>query len=214
MTNYPAIAGSPTAAGSLNSTDILVLNNPDNPFDNKATTLAIMAVKLAALAQPIVTTAAGAGFSGGVGTIIKSAVYTVGTIKYVEWIIDLTGLGSSTTDLDIIGTGSSAAYFGQVLAAEIGTVYGIEMKCLRLPAGGVTDIDLYSATENTGVFDGLVTALTETALITAGGAWTNGAIKGSTANPAANEYLYLTCGAGGTPGTYTGGKFKITMYGY
>jgi hypothetical protein len=30
----------------------------------------------------------------------------------------------------------------------------------------------------------------------------------------ANGYLYLTCGAAGTPATYTAGKFLITLFGY
>ena len=43
--------------------------------------------------------------------------------------------------------------------------------------------------------------------------WTNGATKGATALPTANQYLYLTAGAAGTPGGYTAGKFLITIYG-
>ena len=88
------------------------------------------------------------------------------------------------------------------------------MTCLEAPAGGVTDIDLYSATEGTGKFDDAVTGLTETALITAGGAWTNGATKAATTVPLSTEYLYLTGGAGGTAATYTAGKFLITLLGY
>lgn len=55
--------------------------------------------------------------------------------------------------------------------------------------------------------------MAETALITAGGAWTNGATKGATALPTADQYLYLTAGAGGTAGAYSAGKFLITIYG-
>lgn len=214
MINFPALEASPTAVASMSGSDKIVIGNPEVQSACYVTTLALLAQKLAALGSATMTTGAGAGITSGTGTIYKNGTYTVGGLKYVEIMIDLTGLGSSTTDLDIIGNGASAAYIGRVLAAELGTVLIVKMHCLEAPAGGVTDIDLYSATEGTGVFDGLVTALTETALITSGGAWTNGLVKGATVVPAANEYLYLTCGAAGVPGTYTAGKFLITLIGY
>lgn len=161
------------------------------------------------------TTGAGAGFTSGTGAIYKSAVYRLGALYVADIILDLTGTASSTTDLDIIGNGGSAAYIAKLTAAEVGaTVFAVSMTCLEAPAGGVTDIDLYSATEGTGVFDAGIGTLVETAVITSGGAWTNGATKGATTVPLATEYLYLTGGAAGTAATYTAGKFLITIYGY
>lgn len=160
------------------------------------------------------TTEAGAGFTGGTGTVYKSSVQKIGGIYITRILIDLTGLASSTTDLDIIGVGSSVAHIGRVTAAQNGTILAVRMTCLELPAGGADDIDLYSATEGTGVFDGGIAALTETALITSGGAWANGTVKGATVVPAANEYLYLTGGEAGTAATYTAGKFLIELFGY
>jgi len=162
----------------------------------------------------VLSTTAGAGITGGTGTIYKNSVRQIGTLIHTTIYIDLTGLASSTTDLDIIGVGSSAAHIGQITAARNGTIEAIRMTCLELPAGGADDIDLYAATEGTGIFDGGVAALTETALITAGGAWANGTVKGSTAVPAADQYLYLTGGEGGTAATYTAGKFLIELFGY
>ena len=159
-------------------------------------------------------TEAGAGITGGAGTIYKSSVEVRGGIYTTRIYIDLTGLGSSTTDLDIIGQGASAAHIGQITAARNGTIDAIRMTCLELPATGADDIDLYAATEATGVFDDGIAALTETALITSGGAWASGTVKGSTGVPAANEYLYLTGGEAGTAGTYTAGKFLIELFGY
>lgn len=52
----------------------------------------------------------GAGITGGTGTVYKSGVMRIGDIIRTTILIDLTGLSSSTTDLDIIGTGTSAAY--------------------------------------------------------------------------------------------------------
>ncbi len=159
-------------------------------------------------------TEAGAGFTGGTGTVYKTSVESVGNIITTRILVDLTGLASSTTDLDIIGVGASVAHIGQITAARNGTILAIRMTCLELPAGGADDIDLYAATEGTGVFDGGIAALTETALITSGAAWANGTVKGSIDVPAADQYLYLTGGEAGTAATYTAGKFLIELFGY
>ncbi len=166
------------------------------------------------LSGNFLTTGAGVGITSGTGTIYKNAVTLDGGLIKTSIYIDLTGLASSTTDLDIIGVGVSPAYIGRITAAQNGTIDTIRMTCLELPAGGADDIDLYSATEGTGVFDGGIAALTETALLTSGGAWANGTVKGATAMPAANQYLYLTGGEAGTAATYTAGKFLIELYGY
>ena len=156
----------------------------------------------------------GAGISDGTGTVFKSSIERVGDIIRTTVLIDLTGLASSTTDLDIIGTGTEPAYLGQITAANNGTVFSGRVKCLEAPVGGVTDIDLYSATEATGVFDGGIAALTETAILTSGGAWTLGTSTELGALPAADQYLYLTGGAAGTAAAYTAGKFLIELEGY
>lgn len=160
-------------------------------------------------------TGAGAGITGGAGTIYKNSVGFAGGIFITRILIDLTDLQSSTTDIDIIGQGTSPAYLAQITTAQCGTILTLSMTCLEAPATGVTDIDLYSANEATGKFDDACAGLlTETVLITSGGAWTNGAIKGATTVPPPNDYIYLTCGAGGTVGTYTAGKFLIELLGY
>lgn len=160
-------------------------------------------------------TPAGAGFTGGTGTIYKSNVQLAGGIYKTNILFDLTGLGSSTTDLDIIGTGTSPAHMGQLTAIQNGTILGGLLTCLEVPVGGVTDIDLYWATEATGKFDDAISGLTETALLTNGGAWTL-ALQKALADPVgiANGYLYLTCGAGGTAAAYTAGKFLLELWGY
>lgn len=146
-----------------------------------------------------------------------AGVEKVGSLFVTRIVVDLTGLAGSTTDLDIIGNSAAAnAHIGQITAAANGTIVGGRMTCLELPVTGVTDIDLYASNVGTGTESVIITdaALgTETALVTAGGVWTNGAVKGFTGVPAANDYLYLTNGAAGTPGTYTGGKFLIELFG-
>ena len=161
------------------------------------------------------TTGPAAGITGGTGAICVNAIEESGNIVTTKILIDLTGLASSTTDLDIIGVGTSAAYIGSLLAAESGVIWGnAKMTCLEVPVGGITDIDLYEATEATGVFDSGIAALAETALITAGGAWTLGLAKLCSATPTAGKYIYLTGGAAGTAATYTAGQFLFEVTGY
>jgi hypothetical protein len=162
--------------------------------------------------QPLASTMApGAGFAG-TGTVYKASVDKVGDLIKTTILIDLTGAASSTTDLDIIGT-SGVSHIGQIKAAVNGTIVGGRVTCIELPAGGVTDIDLYSATEGTGAFDGGIGALEEVAMVTSGGAWASGTTKGILAAPAADKYLYLTGGAAGTAASYTAGIFLIELFG-
>lgn len=176
--------------------------------------LTATAAELNTLHSQTLTTPAAAGFTGGVGTIYTNSVQLSGSIYYTTIIFDITGLGSSTTDLDIIGQGVSAAHMGQLTAAQNGTILAGQLTCLEVPVTGVTDIDLYWATEATGKFDDAVTGLTETVLITNGGAWTLNLSK-AIADPVgiANGYLYLCNGAAGTVGTYTAGKFRLDLFG-
>lgn len=195
--------------GTYASCDFNVLNGG---IDLAA--LTATAAELNTLHSQTLTTGAGAGFTGGTGTIYKSRVQLSGGIYETQILFDLTGLASSTTDLDIIGVSTTPAHMGQITVAQNGTLLGGTLTCLEVPTGGVTDIDLYWATEATGKFDDAVAGLTETVLITNGGAWTLALTK-AIADPVgiANGYLYLTCGAAGTAATYTAGKFLLTLYG-
>jgi hypothetical protein len=186
---------------------ILEIVNPDG---SKST---ISLAELATLDNPALLTEAGAGITSGTGTIYRSSVRKIGGIIYTNILLDLTGLSSATDDLDIIGIGAGAAHLGQITAAQNGTILEIRMTCLEAPVS-LTDIDLYAATEATGVFEAGIGTLTDTALINAGGAWTNGMVKGATAVPAANQYLYLTNGAADTADPFTAGKFLIELIGY
>lgn len=154
----------------------------------------------------------GAGVSAA--ETYASGVILNGTLKITRIVVDLTGLVGSATDLDIIGNtgGAASSNFGQVTAALNGTIQGGMVTCLEVPAGGSTDIDFYSATVGTGAQDVDVTTLTETVLVTSGGAWTSGASKGMTTVPPANDYLYI-CNGAASGGTFTAGKFLIQLFG-
>lgn len=165
--------------------------------------------------KPALTSGAGVGITAGVGTIYKSSVQLEGGIYHTTILIDITGLGASTTDLDVIGVAGGGAHLGQITTAQNGTILAVRMTCLELPAGAADDIDLYSADESTIAFDAAIsTATGEVILITAGAAWASGTVKASTDVPAPNQYLYLTGGEGSANGTYTAGKFLIELFGY
>lgn len=161
---------------------------------------------------PTLTTQAGAGFTAGTGTVYKSGVSKAGGVITTNIVLDLTGANDFGV-ADIIGKSASTspAHIGQVTTAQNGTIFSVRVECLEVPAGGNVDIDLYAATEGTGEPDSLVTDLTETLLINAGN-WTAGAVKYAD-TIAANKYLYLANGSS-TAGTYTAGKFLITLLGY
>ena len=143
---------------------------------------------------------------------LKSDVDTNVNIVKSTIMIDLTGLKDGGTAGDIIGKdGSGVAFIGQVTTANQGTVFGVTMTCLETPAGGGTDIDLYSATEGTGVNDTAIGDLTETQIINAGAASAGTMVAGG--DIAADQYLYLV-GQGTGHAAYTAGRFLIEITGY
>lgn len=152
----------------------------------------------------------GGGITTGTGTICNSNITTESNIRVVRILIDLTGLNSGGTIGDIIGVNGTALYCYITQIPSL-TLIGGRMTCLETPVGGDTDIDLYSATEETGVEDGAISALTETLIINAG-AQTVGTVTYFAADPAANSYLYLV-GQGTANATYTAGRFLIEAFG-
>lgn len=162
-------------------------------------------------------TAAGTGITAGSGTVYASSIQNIGGMFITRILIDLTGLNSQATDLDIIGVDATAnpCHLGRIVAADSGTILGGIMRCLEVPAGGDPNIALYSANESTGVEDGLISDLTETLLFDPNADWTIDMSRSLTGMPPANDYLYLVQGdATGTNATYTAGKFLIELYGY
>lgn len=158
----------------------------------------------------------GAGITLGSGTLCRAEYAAEEGLKRLALVIDLTGLKGGGTAGDIIGSDSTSinsakqpAYIAQLPSGM--TVLGGRMTCLETPAGGGTDIDLYSAVEGTGVQDGAVSSLTETELINAG-AQTVGTVTYLAADPTASAYLYLVS-QGTSTTTYTAGRFLIELFG-
>ena len=143
---------------------------------------------------------------------LKSDVATNVNIVKTTIMINLTGLKDGGTAGDIIGKdGSGVAFIGKVTTANQGTVFGVTMTCVETPAGGSTDIDLFSATEGTGVNDTAIGDLTETQIINAGAASAGTVVAGG--DIAADQFLYLVSQGTGDA-TYTAGRFLIEITGF
>lgn len=168
----------------------------------------VLSESAAAIANPAAT---GAGIEG-TAAVYETSVKTENGIVTTSIMIDLTGLQSGGTAGDIIGkNGSGVAYIARITAADNGTVFGVKMTCFEAPAGGDTDIDLYSATEGTGVEDVAISTLTETQIINSGTLSLGTTAFGT--DIAADQYLYLV-GQGTANAAYTAGRLLIEIYGY
>ena len=168
----------------------------------------VLSKSAAAIANPA---APGAGIEG-TAAVYETSVKTENGIVTTSIMIDLTGLQSGGTAGDIIGkNGSGVAYIARITAADNGTVFGVKMTCFEAPAGGDTDIDLYSATEGTGVEDTAIGSLTETQIINSGTLSLGTTAFGT--DIAADQYLYLV-GQGTANAAYTAGRLLIEIYGY
>ena len=154
----------------------------------------------------------GVGISPVTNSIFKTSTVVNNNIVTTTILLDLTGLQSGGTAGDIIGkNGSGVAYLGQITASNNGTILGVSITCLEAPVGGDTDIDLYSATEATGVEDTAISALTETQIINSGTLSVGTIARGNTI--AANQYLYLV-GQGTSNAAYSAGRLLIEITGY
>lgn len=171
-------------------------------------TVTVLSKSAAAIANPAAT---GAGIEG-TAAVYETSVKTENGIVTTSIMIDLTGLQSGGTAGDIIGkNGSGVAYIARITAADNGTVFGVKMTCFEAPAGGDDDIDLYSATEGTGVEDVAISTLTETQIINSGTLSLGTTAFGT--DIAADQYLYLV-GQGTANAAYTAGRLLIEIYGY
>lgn len=154
---------------------------------------------------------AGIGITG-TAAVFATSVDTFGLVIKTTILIDLTGLNSGGTADDVIGAdGAGVAHLGQITAALNGTIFAGRLTCLETPATGDDDINVYSATEATGVEDTAISALDETALCNSGDLTAGTMVL--LANPAADQYLYLTGGTGDADATYTAGILMLEFWG-
>jgi len=153
----------------------------------------------------------GTGFAG-TGTVYKSWFERYGTVIKTTILVDITGTRHSAA-ADIIGDDGTAnpCHIGRITASANGTITSGRMTCLEAPT--VADMDLYSATEGTGVENAAISTLTEKQTINGGNQSLGTVSIFDNANlPAANDYLYLVCQSSGDA-DYAAGKFLIELWG-
>lgn len=157
----------------------------------------------------------GTGVSAGVGFAHTVDVQRIGAFIYTKIFVDLTGLTSADSDLDVIGIEDTAnpCHIGQITAAVNGTIIGGSVRCVEVPSS-LTDIGIYSAGDGTLVYENLITDESdETVVLTpAVQAVANGAVA-LAGFPAADDYLYLVNGADDTPDIFTAGQLLIELIG-
>ena len=210
-TNGSRIAASGTISEGVGGVQYLVASQYDIGTDPNEIPLNQYLGALAYIDSEWTAPQVGSGITGGTGTICKTSFAVEGGVKKMQVLIDLTGLNSGGAAGDIIGVDGTAnpCYIAQIPSTF--TILGGSMTCLETPAGGDTDIDLYSATEGTGTEDTAITTLTETQIINAG-TQSRGTVTYFAADPAANTYLYLV-GQSTSNATYTAGRLLIEVFG-
>jgi hypothetical protein len=157
----------------------------------------------------------GSGVAGAAA--VTSEITKLGKRITTQIFIDIAGLLVSTTLNDIIGDDDAAnAHFGQITAAESGVLVSGSITCLEAPTTGVADIDFTVSSASTGAEDADVSALADPVVLLANTeAWTLGMSKAMALLPdATSDFLYLSAGVAGTPGTYDAGQFLIELIGY
>ena len=189
----------------------------ENGFETVSKNAATGAITITSGSKMATEAAAAAGIEGTAEVYItqverfKSDTTTNVNLVKTTIMLDLTGLASTAAG-DIIGDADTGvAYIGRVTTANTGVVFGVTMECFEAPGGGDPDIDLYSATEATGVENDPISGLTETLIINGGDAAVGTRTVGGTI--VADQYLYLVAGAA-TNADYTAGRLIITILGY
>ena len=177
----------------------------------EGTTAAIETLTVDTIVVPTVAAEHGAGV---IGTALDPVTkrYQIGGTIITEFYIDLTGLASIDDADDIIGLAAGGdAYIGRHVAATSGYPFKVEMICIESPATGDDDINLVSGTASDDAYNDPVTAA---GVVINGGAWSGSSrVIADDPDITTNDYLYLTCGAGDTGGTYTAGQFLIRIHG-
>ena len=156
----------------------------------------------------------GTGLSTATGFVYKVGIERHGDIITTRIYMDITGLNSGGAAGDIIGKdgGTANCHFGQITAANNGTIYAGWIDVGEAPAGGDPDINLYSADEATGAENAAISGLTNATALCNSGDLAVGTRVNLTAFPAADQYLYLTVGTQ-TAADYSAGMIIVTLVG-
>jgi len=118
---------------------------------------------------------------------------------------------------DVIVKHIPLAHLGQFTVAQNGTLFMGQVTWIETPGTGADDVIFYAADEGSAVFDDGIAALTDDTVLLNKGSAAAGAQATQialAALPAADQYLYVTNGEGGTVGVYDAGQFVLEFWGY
>lgn len=197
------------ADGMTAETNTEVIDSSGNIYSVTSSELAFLDQSVnSALMSP------GTGLSTATGFVYKMGIERSGNIIVTRIYMDLTGLNSGGVAGDIIGKdgGTANCHFGQVTAANNGTIYAGFVDVGEAPAGGDPDIDFYSGDEATGAENAAVSGLTNSTQLTDSGDLAVGTRVNFTGLPTANQYLYMVVGTQ-TDANYTAGMIIVTLIG-
>lgn len=154
---------------------------------------------------------AGAGITGGTGTVYNSWIEKNGNVVRTSIFLDITGLGGSATPNDVIGiTGTDQpCHIGKITTAQNGVIFHMVMTTLEQPSTDMTDIDIHANASGTLTEDD---AAAGDVLLNSGGI-TAGDVDIFASFPTDGQHLYLGKAAGSAAGAATAGKILIEMYG-
>ena len=107
---------------------------------------------------------------------------------------------------------AGAAYIGRNVVANNGIIFKATLDCLETPAGGDDDINVVRNSSAALILSGAG----GTAYVSGNSGDLTLGVQIQNLVPAvtANEYYYLTAGAGDVAGTYTAGMLIFTTYGH
>ena len=132
-------------------------------------------------------------------------------IIITQYLMDITGLQSPTTDGDVIGLAAGAAYFGQNVVADNGIIFKTEFACFETPTTGINNIDVAVLASGELAMDGEG----GTDLMANAGVLIIGqSVVNLIPTIPADYYFYLIAGAGGTADTYASGQYMFTTWGH
>ena len=128
--------------------------------------------------------------------------------------VDLQGLYSANSGKSIGNNGGSNVWFMLIDNDKHGTVFRATMACIETPTGGIADINLTLADNQT---DHNVAPTGNPAILLSGGTHSIGryveTASGAAIGDTNDKYLYLTTHSGTNTSIYSAGKFIIRLYG-
>ena len=162
----------------------------------------------------------GSGFipSGNINNVFNSSIERIGDIiktTIVFSVIDLNYQGTTDT---IIGDTGANSYLCYLERSRVGTITYFEIETLHPCTGVTVNFNIYRSTDGTQSQGATIlppgVSLSLGTLDTTGAGNRMASIVDLSSSPFVDEYIYICGAAAATAGSFTGGFFRLTCYGY